>query len=454
MADNKIFLSEKDIPQAWYNVHADSPEKLPPPLTPDGKPIGPEALSRVFALELIKQEMSMEKWVPIPDDVRNIYKMWRPSPLQRAFNLEKALKTPARIYFKNESVSAAGSHKLNTAIAQAYYNKKEGTKRMVTETGAGQWGSAMSYACGLFGMECVVYMVNISYQQKPYRRIMMQTWGAEIYPSPTDRTNAGRAVLKKNPNSLGSLGIAISEAVEDAVTHDNSKYCLGSVLNHVCLHQTIIGLETEKQLAIAGEKKPDYVIGCVGGGSNFSGMAFPFIPRVLKGEDIKLIGVEPTACPTLTKGPYMYDFGDEAKMTPMMKMYTLGHNFVPSGIHAGGLRYHGDSPLLSLLVKNKLISAKAYPQNPVFEASVLFAKTEGIIPAPETAHALKAAIDQAIECREKKQEKCIVICFSGHGHFDLSSYDAYLSGKLEDLKLDESKIKEALANIPKVDFKG
>ncbi len=450
MADNKILLSEKDIPQEWYNVQADIKAKLPPPLKGDGSPIGPEELAPVFPMELIMQEVSQEKWIAIPDEVREIYKLWRPSPLHRAFNLEKELKTPARIYYKNESVSPAGSHKLNTAIPQAYYNKKQGIKRLTTETGAGQWGSAISFATQKFGLECVVYMVKVSYEQKPYRRILMQTWGATIHASPTNRTNAGRAVLKKDPNSLGSLGIAISEAVEDAVTSKDTRYCLGSVLNHVCLHQTIIGLETEKQLALAGEKTPNIIIGCVGGGSNFSGMAFPFVPRKLKGEDITFIGVEPTACPTLTKGPYRYDFGDEARMTPLMKMYTLGHTFMPSGIHAGGLRYHGDSPLLSLLVHEGIIGAKAYPQNPCFDAAVMFARTEGILPAPETSHAIRAAIDEAIICREQKKEKSIVICLSGHGHFDLASYDAYLKGGLKDIALDTKAIEDALCELPDI----
>lgn len=450
MADNKILLSEKDMPQKWYNILPDLPTPLPPPLKPDGSPIGPQDLAAIFPMELIKQEVSPERWIEIPDDILQVYKLWRPSPLHRAFNLEKALKTPARIYYKNESVSPAGSHKLNTAAAQAYYNKKEGTKRLSTETGAGQWGSAISFGCNYFGLECVVYMVKISYEQKPYRKILMQTWGAKVHPSPTNMTNVGREVLKKNPNSLGSLGIAISEAVEDAVTHKDTKYCLGSVLNHVILHQTVIGLEMQKQLKIAGEKQPDIIVGCVGGGSNFSGATFPFINDKLKGKDIRFIAVEPTACPTLTKGPYRYDHGDEAKMTPLMKMYTLGHTFVPSGIHAGGLRYHGDSPILSLLVHEKVIEAVAYPQNPVFEAAVLFAKTEGILPAPETAHAIKGAIDEAVKCRETKKEKCIVIALSGHGHFDLAAYDAYLSGKLEDVPLDENKIKTALKELPEI----
>ncbi|MFH1823954.1 MAG: TrpB-like pyridoxal phosphate-dependent enzyme [Candidatus Firestonebacteria bacterium] len=447
MEQNKITLSERDLPTEWHNILPDLPEQLPPPLKPDGTPIGPQDLATIFPMELIKQEVSSERWIGIPDDILKVYKLWRPTPLHRAYNLEKALKTPARIYYKNESVSPAGSHKLNTATAQAYYNKKEGVKRLTTETGAGQWGSAISFGCNFFGLECTVYMVRVSYEQKPYRKILMQTWGSKVYPSPTNLTNAGRSVLEKDPNSLGSLGMAISEAVEDAATHQDTKYCLGSVLNHVLLHQTVIGLELKKQLKIAGEK-PDIIVGCVGGGSNFSGLFFPFVTDKLKGEDIRFIAVEPTACPTLTKGPYRYDHGDEAKMTPLMKMYTLGHSFVPSGIHAGGLRYHGDAPILCLLVNKKIVEAVAYPQNPVFESAVLFAKTEGILPAPETAHAIKYAIDEAIKCKETKQEKCIVIGFSGHGYFDLAAYEAYLNGKLEDLALDENKIKEALKDLP------
>jgi len=450
MDDVKVYLSEKEIPQKWYNVQADLPEPLAPSINPrTGKPVGPEDFIPIFPMELIKQEVSQERWIEIPDEIIEIYKMWRPSPLHRAIRLEKLLKTPARIYYKNESVSPAGSHKPNTAIAQAYYNKKEGVKRLATETGAGQWGSALSFACNLFGLECTVYMVKVSYDQKPYRKFMMQTWGGKVYPSPTNMTNAGREVLKKDPNSPGSLGIAISEAVEDAATHDDAKYALGSVLNHVILHQTIVGLETQKQLKIAGEKA-DVLIGCVGGGSNFGGFAFPFLPEKLKGRNIRMIAVEPSSCPTLTKGPFRYDFGDIAKLTPLMMMYTLGHSFVPPAIHAGGLRYHGASPLVSLLVNKKIIEAVAYPQNPVFEAAVMFARTEGIIPAPESSHAIRCAIDEAIKCRETKEEKCIVFNLSGHGHFDMTAYDKYLSGKLEDYELPEEKIKEALGELPEI----
>ncbi len=451
MSDKKIFLGESEIPQAWYNVQADLPEPLAPPLNPKtGKPLGPEDLAPIFPMSLIKQEVSTERWIEIPSAVREVYKIWRPTPLKRATNLEKALKTPARIYFKDESVSPPGSHKPNTAVAQVYYNKSEGVKNITTETGAGQWGSALSFACNIFGVKCTVYMVRVSYEQKPYRKILIQTWGAEVYPSPTDRTNAGRKIREQFPNTPGSLGIAISEAVEEAATHEDTKYALGSVLNHVLLHQTVIGLETKKQLKLAGEKKPDVLVGCVGGGSNFPGLFFPFVPDKLKGEDIDIIACEPEACPTLTKGLYKYDFGDTAQLTPLLKMYTLGHTFIPPAIHAGGLRYHGDAPLLCLLVNKGIARARAFHQNSVFEAAVLFAKTEGILPAPETAHAIKGAIDEAIKCRETGEEKCIVIGFSGHGHFDLGAYSAYLDGKLNDYAYPEEKIKEALKHLPLV----
>ncbi len=452
MDEIKIILSEKDIPQRWYNINPDLPEPLPPYLHPGtGKPIGPADLAPLFPMELIKQEVCMDPWVEIPDDIRRIYSIWRPSPLHRARRLEKELKTSARIYYKNESVSPAGSHKPNTAVAQAYYNKQEGVKRLCTETGAGQWGSALSFACNLFGLECTVYMVKVSYEQKPYRKMLMQTWGAKVYPSPTNLTQAGRSILAENPNSPGSLGIAISEAVEDAATHDDAKYSLGSVLGHVLMHQTVVGLETKKQLELAGEKKPDILIGCVGGGSNFAGFSFPFVPDKIKGrKDIRIIAVEPTACPTLTKGIYAYDFGDTVGLTPLIKMYTLGHTFMPAPIHAGGLRYHGDAAQLCLLVKKGIIEARAYPQNPVFESAVLFARTEGYLPAPETAHAIKAVVDEAIRCRETGEEKCIVFNYSGHGHFDLAAYDSYFSGKLSNFEYSESDVKSALEKLPKV----
>ena len=451
MDSYKIQLSEAEMPQEWYNIQPDLPTPLPPYLHPGtGEPVGPQDLAPIFPMELIKQEVSQERYIPIPDEVRRIYQLWRPTPLHRARRLEAALKTPARIYYKNESVSPPGSHKPNTAVAQAYYNKAEGVRRLATETGAGQWGSALAFACNLIGLECTVYMVKVSYYQKPYRRSLMHIWGAEVFPSPTDRTNSGRGILAQTPDTPGSLGMAISEAVEDAATHEDTKYSLGSVLNHVLLHQTIVGLETKKQLALAGEK-PDVLIGCVGGGSNFAGFCFPFVPDKLKGRDIRIIAVEPTACPTLTKGLYTYDFGDTAGLTPLIMMYTLGHSFVPPGIHAGGLRYHGDAPLLCLLVHEKVIEARAYAQNPVFEAARLFAQTEGFIPAPETAHALRAAVDEAVRCREANEAKCIVLNFSGHGHFDLAAYDAYLEGKLEDIETDpQEMIKKALTELPPI----
>ncbi|MFH2011300.1 MAG: TrpB-like pyridoxal phosphate-dependent enzyme [Pseudomonadota bacterium] len=450
MDENKILLSEKEMPQKWYNVQADLPKPLLPPLNPGtGQPIGPEDLAPIFPMGLIEQEVSQERWIEIPDEVLDILRLWRPTPLHRAKRLEKALGTPARIYYKNESVSPPGSHKPNTAVAQAYYNKKEGVRRLSTETGAGQWGSALSFACKLFDLECTVYMVKVSYEQKPYRRSLMHAWGGTVYPSPTNLTNAGRTILEKDPDTLGSLGIAISEAIEDAATHDDTKYSLGSVLNHVLLHQTIVGLEVKEQMKIAGDY-PDVLVGCVGGGSNFAGFCFPFVKDKLDGKDLRIIAVEPTSCPTLTKGPFRYDFGDTAQMTPLLMMYTLGHTFVPPGIHAGGLRYHGDAPLLSLLVNQKVIEARAYHQNPVFAAAMQFAQTEGIIPAPETAHAIKGAIDEAMRCKETGEEKCIVIAFSGHGHFDLAAYDAYLSGQLEDFEYPEEKIKEALKNLPNI----
>ncbi len=450
MDDTKIFLPESEIPQAWYNINPDLPAPLMPPLNPGtGQPLGPEDLAPLFPMELIMQEVSMEPWIEIPDDIMRIYKLWRPTPLHRALALEEELGTPARIYFKNESVSPAGSHKPNTAVAQAYYNKQEGVSRIATETGAGQWGSALSLACSLFDIECLVYMVRISYEQKPYRRLLMQTWGAECIPSPSDRTNAGRTILAEDPDSPGSLGIAISEAVEDAATHDDTKYSLGSVLNHVLLHQTINGLELKKQLAIAGEK-PDMLIGCVGGGSNFAGFCFPFVKDKLDGQDIDIIATEPTACPTLTRAPYRYDFGDTAELTPLVKMHTLGHTFVPPPIHAGGLRYHGDAPLVSLLVAQKVIEPRAFHQNEVFEAAITWARSEGHVPAPETAHAIKATVDEALKCKETGEEKCIVIAYSGHGHFDMAAYEAYLTGELEDYELPQEQIDEAMKSVPEV----
>jgi len=429
-----FYLTEKEMPSKWYNILADLPEPLEPYLDPQTKqPVTPDKLAAIFPMPLIEQEVSNEKWISIPEEVKEIYGLWRPTPLRRAKRLEAYLNTPARIFFKDESVSPPGSHKPNTAVPQAYYNKVVGVKRLATETGAGQWGSSLSFACNLFGIECTVYMVKVSYNQKPYRRIMMETWGGKVIPSPSNLTNSGRHVLEKDPNSPGSLGIAISEAVEDAATHSDTHYALGSVLNHVLLHQTVIGLEAEKQLTQMG-LYPDVVIACVGGGSNFGGLVFPFLKDKLEGrkKDTRFVAVEPASCPTLTKGKFEYDFGDEAGLTPLMKMYTLGHDFVPPSIHAGGLRYHGDSPIVSYLAHKKLIEAVSYEQTKVFEAALTFAKTEGIIPAPETSHAIKAAIDEAIRAREEKREVNILFNLSGHGYFDLAAYDLYMQGELKD----------------------
>ncbi|MFO7311122.1 MAG: TrpB-like pyridoxal phosphate-dependent enzyme [Bacillota bacterium] len=450
MSDVKIVLPESEIPRQWYNIVADLPTPPRPPLHPVTKqPLRPEDLAPLFPMALIEQEASGQRWVDIPEEILNIYRLWRPTPLYRARRLEEALGTPAKIYYKYEGVSPAGSHKPNTAVVQAYYNKREGVRRLSTETGAGQWGSALSLACRLFGLECTVYMVKISYQQKPYRRLLMQVWGAEVIASPSDRTEAGRRILAENPESLGSLGIAISEAVEDAATHDDTKYALGSVLNHVLLHQTVIGLEAKKQLALVGDY-PDVVIGCHGGGSNFGGLAFPFVADRIAGRDVRAIAVEPAACPSLTRGPAAYDFGDTAQMTPLLYMNTLGHRFMPPGIHAGGLRYHGAAPLVSHAYELGLIEARAYPQRSVFEAAVQFARTEGILPAPESAHAVRAAIDEALKAKEEGKPRTILFGLSGHGHFDLAAYDAYLSGQLEDYELPDEVIQRALAELPRV----
>lgn len=400
-------------------------------------------------MELIKQEVSRERWIEIPEEIQQAYKLWRPSPLHRAVRLEKALDTPAKIYYKNESVSPTGSHKPNTAVPQAYYNMKEGVKRLATETGAGQWGSALSLGCRIFGLNCSVYMVRVSYDQKPYRKLLMQTWGARVYASPTDLTQGGRKILEQDPESPGSLGIAISEAVEDAATHDDTKYSLGSVLNHVVLHQTVTGLEAKRQFEKTGDY-PDIIIGCVGGGSNFSGFAFPFVKEKIDGKNIRLVAVEPTSCPTLTRGLYRYDFGDTVGITPLLKMYTLGHDFIPAPIHAGGLRYHGDAPLLCLLRDENIIEAVAYRQNEVFEGAMQFAQTEGILPAPETAHAVRAAIDEALRCKETGEKKTIAFLFSGHGFFDLAAYDNYLSGNLIDSDFPEERIKALSKTLPDV----
>jgi len=450
MSRTRIILPDNEMPTAWYNIQPDLPEQLPPPLHPQThQPLGPEDLAPLFPMELIKQEVSQERWIDIPDEVLDAYRMWRPTPLHRAHKLEKALDTPAKIYYKNESVSPAGSHKPNTAIAQAYYNKMEGVKRLSTETGAGQWGSALSLGCSIFDMECTVYMVKVSFNQKPYRRLLIESWGGSVYASPTYMTNSGRKILADYPDSSGSLGIAISEAVEDAATHDDTKYALGSVLNHVLLHQTIAGLEAKKQLEMAGDY-PDVLIGCVGGGSNFCGFVFPFFPDKKAGKNIRMVAVEPTACPTLTRGIYDYDFGDTIGLTPLMMMYTLGHAYVPAPIHAGGLRYHGGAPLLCLLHKHNLIDAVAYRQKDVFDAGLLFARAEGILPAPESTHAIKAAVDEALRCRESGEKKTIAFLLSGHGFFDMTAYENYLSGNMIDSDFPEEQITKIKANLPKI----
>ena len=454
MADQtKFLLAESDIPKAWYNIQADLPFELPPVLHPGTKqPVGPDDLAPLFPMALILQEVSRERWIEIPEPVRDVYKLWRPTPLYRAHRLEKALQTPAKIFYKYEGVSPAGSHKPNTAVAQAFYNKEEGTRRITTETGAGQWGSALSFACRLFDIELKVYMVKVSYEQKPYRRILMETWGAQVVASPSNDTNAGRAILARDPNNTGSLGIAISEAVEDAVTNPTpTKYALGSVLNHVLTHQSVIGLEAKRQLEMAGVY-PDVVVGCIGGGSNFAGFAYPFVGDKLTGQapDLRVVAIEPAAAPSLTRGVYAYDFGDTSMMTPLVKMYTLGHSFIPAPIHAGGLRYHGMASSVCELYRHGVIEARAVQQKATFEAGVLFARTEGILPAPEAAHAVRGAIDEAIRCREEGIGRTIVFNLCGHGHFDLSAYERYLAGKIEDYELPQSEIERAQAELPVV----
>jgi len=448
MRDTKIVLSDREIPTQWYNIMADMPTLPGPPLHPDTRqPIGPDDLAAIFPMSLIEQEVSTERWIEIPGEVLNAYALWRPSPLYRARRLEDALGTPAKIYYKYEGVSPAGSHKPNTSIPQAYYNREAGIKRIATETGAGQWGSAMALAGSLFGMEVTVYMVKVSYNQKPYRRIAMETWGATVHASPSSITRAGRKILDADPDSPGSLGIAISEAVEDAANSSDTNYALGSVLNHVLLHQTVIGLEAKRQFELAGDY-PDIIIGCCGGGSNLAGVSFPFLRDKINGKELRVIAVEPSSCPTLTKGEFRYDFGDTAGLTPLSMMYTLGHDFVPPGIHAGGLRYHGDAPLVCQLYHDGLIEAKAYPQTTVFEAALQFSRTEGLIPAPETAHAIRAAIDEALLCKEEGQEKTLFFNLSGHGYLDLQAYADYLAGKLTDYEYPEERIREALSKLP------
>ncbi|WP_028452868.1 TrpB-like pyridoxal phosphate-dependent enzyme [Chitinilyticum aquatile] len=449
MPQTKFWLPESDIPTHWYNVVADMPNAPAPVLGPDGQAIGPDALSAIFPNAVIEQEVSRERWIPIPEPVREIYQMWRPTCLVRAHRLEAALGTPAHIYYKYEGASPAGSHKLNSAIAQAYYNKQEGVTRMTTETGAGQWGSSLALAGQMFGIDVRIYMVKVSYQQKPFRRSMMQAWGATVLASPSMETASGRDALAKDPNNPGSLGLAIAEAVEEAASRADTNYGLGSVLNHVLLHQTVIGLEAKKQFEMAGEY-PDMIFAPCGGGSNFGGVAFPFLADKAAGSDVRLVAVEPASCPSLTRGHYAYDFGDTVGLTPLMKQYTLGHDFMPPSIHAGGLRYHGASTLVSQLYHEKLIEAVAVPQLATFEAGVTFARAEGIIPAPESCHAIRACLDEAQRCKEAGEAKVLFFNLSGHGHFDMASYDKYFSGQLEDYAYPEEAIVAALARLPKV----
>ena len=442
----KFTLTEDRIPTHWVNLLPDLPGDPLPPLNPSTmQPAGPDDLTPIFPMELIGQEVSTEARVEIPEAVREVYKLWRPTPLYRGHRLERELDTPARIYYKYEGVSPAGSHKPNSAVAQAYANKEAGTRRLVTETGAGQWGSALALACSLFGLDCLVYMVGASYDQKPYRRAMMETWGAQVIRSPSDTTQSGRSQAE---HTTGSLGIAISEAVEVAAQHDDTNYALGSVLNHVCLHQTVIGQEAMAQMEMAGAE-PDVVVGCVGGGSNFAGMTFPFIQRVIRGDaKTRFVAAEPAACPTLTRGAYRYDFGDTAGLTPLMPMYTLGHDFVPAPVHAGGLRYHGDSPIVCGLVKHGLVEPRAYKQNETFATAVQFARTEAILPAPEPAHAIRAVVEEAESAKQSGEARTILFNLCGHGHFDMSAYDAYLAGKLEDPEFSEADMDAALQRLP------
>jgi tryptophan synthase beta chain len=445
----RINLDAKDIPKQWYNIQADLPTPLPPPLNPGtGQPITPDMLEAIWPMSVIEQEVSSERWIDIPEEVLEKYLIWRPSPLHRAYSLEKFLGTPARIYFKNEGVSPPGSHKPNTAIAQAYFNKVAGIKRLSTETGAGQWGSALAFACSQFGLECKVYMVRISYNQKPYRRVLMETWGANCVPSPSPDTNSGRKFLEQDPEHPGSLGIAISEAIEDCVTSKNTKYSIGSVASHVLLHQTIVGLEAHKQIEMANDY-PDIIIGCAGGGSNFAGLCLPFVRDKIGGKKVQVIACEPSSCPTMTKGPYTYDFGDTAETTPLFPMHSLGHTFVPAPIHAGGLRYHGMAPIISRLVMDNFIEARAYGQLETFAAGITFARTEGFVPAPETNHAISCVIEEAKKAKEEGKEKVILMNWSGHGIIDLAAYDAYLSGKLEDYILPDDEIAKLIKDLEK-----
>ncbi|MBU1247940.1 MAG: TrpB-like pyridoxal phosphate-dependent enzyme [Proteobacteria bacterium] len=443
--DKRIFLPQSEMPTKWYNPMPDLPTPMAPPLDPETlEPLGPEKLSVIFSNAIIAQEMSQDRWIDIPEEVLDVYRIWRPSPLVRAERLERAIGAKCKIFYKDESVSPAGSHKPNTSVPQAYYNKMEGVKRITTETGAGQWGTALGFACAQFGLDCTVYMVKVSFEQKPYRKILINSYGATIYPSPSPATRTGAAMLEKDPDCKGSLGLAISEAVEDAATHDDAKYGLGSVLNHVLIHQTITGLEVKKQMAMIGEK-PDYLVGCVGGGSNFAGLVTPYIPEKLAGEKIQFIAIEPKACPTLTRGEYRYDYGDMARLTPLIKMHTLGHSFMPAPIHAGGLRYHGDAPIVCNMVAEGMVDAKAYFQTECFEAAQLFLRTEGYLPAPETSHAIKGAIEVA---KTAKAGENVVFLYSGHGMLDLASYDKYMTGEMTNFELPQADIDNALKECP------
>jgi tryptophan synthase beta chain len=448
----KYLLDESHLPKTWYNLAADLPEPLPPVIHPGtGKPIGPDDLAPLFPLALIQQEVSTERDIEIPEPVREIYRQWRPSPLFRARKLERALDTPARIYYKYEGVSPAGSHKPNTAVPQAFYSKEAGVKRVITETGAGQWGSSLAFAGAVFGLDILVFMVRVSYNQKPYRRALMETWGARCVASPSEETHSGRTILAERPDHPGSLGLAISEAVEIAAQGDDAKYALGSVLNHVLLHQTVVGIEALAQLEMANDY-PDVIVGCTGGGSNFAGIAFPFLGAQLRGgRKVRVVAVEPAACPSLTRGPYAYDFGDTSHLTPLLRMHTLGSTFTPPGFHAGGLRYHGMAPMVSHVKELGLIEAKSYHQTPCFAAGIQFAKTEGIVPAPEANHAILGAIDEALLCKKQGVSRAILFNMCGHGHFDMQAYTDYLTGKLEDQDFNEQELALALAGLPKVD---
>lgn len=449
MPTRKILLDEERIPKQWYCILPDLPKPLPPPIDPATKQPGPGIVPKIFPKEILGQDVSMERWISIPEEVRDVYRLWRPTPVYRALGLEKALKTPAKIYYKYEGVSPAGSHKPNTAIPQAYYNMKEGTKRMATETGAGQWGSALALGCMFFDVDCTIYMVRASYQQKPYRRVMMESFGAKCYSSPSNQTEAGREILKEDPDSSGSLGIAISEAIDDTLTHSDTKYGIGSVFNHVLIHQTVIGLEAKEQMALADDY-PDVIYGCIGGGSSFSGMFWPFYYDKITGKapkDCRFVAVEATAAPKVTKGEYTYDHGDTAKLTPLVPMHTIGHDFIPAPIHAGGLRYHGIAPTISRLYQENKIETVAYNQLEVFEAAMLFIQSEGIIPAPEPSHALKGAIDEALRCKETGEKKTIMFLLCGHGYFDMQAYDDYLNGKIMPYEYPTEKVKSSMQKL-------